>query len=60
MGLRFRKGEFHGDGALVYPNGGRYVAKSWAYGALISLVPFQTAVFRVVASLFRAVSDHWR
>jgi len=30
----FDKGEFHGDGTLVYPNGGRYVAK-WDRGKLI-------------------------
>ena len=30
----FDKGEFHGDGTLIYPNGGRYVAK-WDRGKLI-------------------------
>jgi len=30
----FNKGEFHGEGTLIYPNGGRYVAK-WDRGKLI-------------------------
>lgn len=30
----FDKGEFHGDGTLIYPNGGRYVAK-WERGKLL-------------------------
>ena len=30
----FEKGEFHGEGTLIYPNGGRYVAK-WDRGKLI-------------------------
>jgi hypothetical protein len=30
----FDKGEFHGDGTLIYPSGGRYVAK-WDKGKLI-------------------------
>ena len=30
----FDKGEFHGEGTLIYPNGGRYVAK-WNCGKLL-------------------------
>ena len=30
----FNKGEFHGEGTLIFPNGGRYVAK-WERGKMI-------------------------